>query len=30
MEDVLGESRDLAGASLARIRDLLRRLGLGT
>jgi hypothetical protein len=30
MEDVLRESRDLAGASLERVRDLLQKLGLGT
>lgn len=30
MEEVLRESRDLADASLERVRDLLHRLGLGT
>jgi hypothetical protein len=30
MEDVLREARDLADASIDRVRDLLHRLGLGT
>jgi len=30
MEEVLGDSRDLADTSLERVRDLLHRLGLGT
>jgi len=30
MKDVLRESRDLADASLERVRELLHRLGLGT
>lgn len=30
MEDVLGESRELADASLERVRELLHRLTLGT